>query len=118
MPFTTTQLAQAMHHNNLQTWADSAPENQAQYLANFQTHFNNVQNWIAQNGGPNPFGWDDVTGLHHNNGNQVVLVGPAQTAPFDDAFNQTRQYLGTQNFRLFQSAKAFQRLITVLIRLN
>ncbi|WP_157651885.1 hypothetical protein, partial [Burkholderia ubonensis] len=76
MPFTTTQLAQAMHHNNLQTWADSDLENQAQYLANFQTHFNNVQNWITQNGGPNPFGWDDVTGLHHNNGNQVVLVGP------------------------------------------
>jgi len=114
MPFTTNQLAAQMNHPNLATWAASTPTNQGPHLAAFTAYFNGLQTWITNNGGANPFGWDNVTGLTRANGQQVVLQGQGQTAPFNDAFNDTRTHLGTPGFRLFQAATACQHVLTVL----
>lgn len=114
MAFTTLQLAATMNDPNLATWANSTLQNQAQYLAAFTQYFNGVQTWITNNGGANPFGWDNVAGLTRPNGVQVVLNGPQQRAPFNDAFNDTRAHLGTPGFRLYQAAEACQRLINLL----
>lgn len=114
MPFTPAQLSNQMNNPNLQTWANSTLQNQAQYIAAYTTYFNGIQTWIDANGGNgNPFGWDNVIGLEVN-GVQVVLQGPAQRAPFNDAFNDVRAHIGAQGFRLFQAAGADQRLINVL----
>lgn len=119
MPFTTAQLAQQMNNPNLGTWAGSNPQNQAQYMAAYTNYFNGIQQWIDNNGGNgNPFGWDNVVGLTHQNNVQVVLQGPAQRAPFNDAFNDVRAYINNPNFRLFQAAQADQRLIGVLNRMG
>jgi hypothetical protein len=118
MPFTTLQLAQQMNNPNLAQWANSNPQNQAPHLVNFTNYFNNLQTWITNNGGANPFGWNDVTGLTLINGTPVVLQGPAQTAPFNDAFNDVRTHLNNPDFRLFQAAGAIQRLINVLQNMN
>lgn len=114
MPFTAAALATQMGNPNLATWAASTPQNQAAYLAAYTAYFNGIQQWITANGGANPFGWNNVTGLTKNNGTQVVLQGPAQTAPFNDAFNDVRAHIGQAGFRLFQAAEADQRLIRVL----
>ncbi|WP_028888890.1 hypothetical protein [Tenacibaculum ovolyticum] len=117
MPFTTVKLANQMINPNLQMWANSTPANQEQYLNAYLTYFNGLQTWITANGGGNPFGWNNVTGLTLPNGTQVVLQGPAQKAPFNDAFNDVRQHLNTPGFRLFQAAEADLRLIGVLNRM-
>ncbi len=114
MAFTTTQLATAMNEPNLVIWAASNPQNQQQYLQAFTTYFNNVQTWINANGGVGLFGFDNVVGLTYLNGNQVVLQGPQQRAPFNDAFNDVRTHLGNPNFRLFQAAQAQINLIGFL----
>ncbi|CAB3778171.1 hypothetical protein LMG28614_00558 [Paraburkholderia ultramafica] len=117
MPFDPAQLAAQMQNPNLATWANCDLNNQAQYIAAYTVYFNGIQTWIDQNGGDgNPFGWDNVNGLEVN-GLQVVLQGPAQKAPFNDAFNDVRAHLGQPGFRLFQAAEANQRLITVLSRM-
>lgn len=118
MPFTTAQLAAQMNDPNLPQWAASTPQNQGPFLTPFTNYFNGVQAWITAHGGANPFGWSNVTGLTHLNGTQVVLQGPAQRAPFDDAFDQVRAHLNSQNFRLFQAAEAAQRLIKVLTNMG
>jgi len=114
MAFTTLQLAATMNNPALQTWANSNLGNQAQYLAAFTAYFNGVQTWITNHGGANPFGWNNVNGLTTPNGQQVVLHGPQQTAPFNDAFNDVRAHLGTPGFRLFQAGAASINLIGVL----
>lgn len=114
MPFTTTQLAAQMNDPQLVQWANSNPQNQGPFLPAFTAYFNGLQVWITANGGVNPFGWQNVTGLTHVNGVQVVLQGPQQRAPFNDAFDDVRLYLNTPNFRLFQAAQAAQRLIAFL----
>lgn len=103
-----------MGNANLATWAGCKIPDQDQYLAAFTAHFAAVQAWITANGGADPFGWNNVAGLQLTNGQQVTLVGPPQTAPFNDAFNDVRTHLDTPGFRLFQAAEAFQRLIRVL----
>ncbi|MHC8371713.1 hypothetical protein ACYZT2_13095 [Pseudomonas sp. MDT1-85] len=120
MAFTTVQLAAQINNsrNDLQVWADSTLQNQGPMVPAFTAYFNNLQDWITQNGGANPFGWNDVTGLTYANGIQVVLQGPAQTAPFNDAFNDVRAHLGNPDFRLFQAAGASLRLINVLGQLG
>lgn len=122
MPFTTAQLATQINNNNanLQAWAATTWANQtgAQVLA-FTTYFNNLQVWIANNGGANPFGYGNVAGLRRvANGAQVMLQGPQQRAPFNDAFDDVRAHLGAPGFRLFQAAQAHQRLVTFLGILN
>ena len=114
MAFTTLQLADQMDDPALPTWAASDLNNQAQYIPAFTQYFNAVQTWITNNGGANPFGWNNVAGLTRPNGQQVVLQGPQQRAPFNDAFNDVRAYLMTPGFRLFQAAQAIQRLIRLL----
>lgn len=114
MAFTTAQLAAQLAHPNLATWAASTLANQGPLLAAFDAHFAAVQTWITANGGSDPFGWDDVQGLTHVSGAPVVLSGPQQTAPFNDAFNDVRTFRPTPGFRLFQAAEAMQRLIRVL----
>ena len=114
MPFTAVQLATQMNDPQLGQWADSDLQNQVPFLIPFTTYFAGVQAWITANGGANPFGWNDVRGLTDRNGAQVVLQGPQQRAPFNDAFEDVRTHLGTPNFRLFQAAQAIQRLIRVL----
>ncbi|TDN58903.1 hypothetical protein [Paraburkholderia sp. BL10I2N1] len=117
MPFDPAQLAAQMQDPNVATWAGCNLQNQAQYIAAYTAYFNGIQTWINQNGGDgNPFGWDNVNGLEVNQV-QVVLQGPAQRAPFNDAFNDVRAHLGQPEFRLFQAAEANQRLITVLSRM-
>ena len=118
MPFTTVALANQMNDPDLAAWAASTPANQGPDLPNFTAYFNNVQAWITNNGGANPFGWNNLGGLTHVNGNPVALPGPADRAPFNDAFNDTQAHIGTPGFHLFQAATAAQRLIRVLIRLN
>jgi hypothetical protein len=113
MAFTTAQLAAQMDDPNLATWAASTPATQAAFVAPFTVYFTGVQTWITANGGGNPFGWDDVSGMTRN-GLQVVLNGPQQRAPFNDAFNDVRQYLGNPGFWLFKAAENIQRLIRVL----
>lgn len=114
MPFTPAQLSAQMTNPNLQAWADSNPANQAGYIAAYTAYFNGIQTWIDNNGGDgNPFGWDNVNGLEVG-GVQVVLQGPQQRAPFNDAFNDVRTHLNTAGFRLFQAAEANQRLINFL----
>lgn len=98
MSFTTTQLAAQMNDPNLAAWAASNPQNQGPMLAAYTAYFNGIQWWIAENNGANPFGWDNVTGLTRPGGAQVVLVGPAQTAPFNDAFNDVRTHLKYARF--------------------
>lgn len=117
MPFTALELAATMSNPNLEAWADSTPQNQGQYLAAFTQYFNDVQTWIRNNNGADPFGWNNVAGLTNRHGVQVVLNGPQEHAPFNDAFNDTRAHLGTPGFRLFQAAKACQLLINVLTTL-
>jgi hypothetical protein len=117
MPFTTLQLARQMNNQNLAVWAASTPQNQGQFLADFRAYFDGLQKWIKANGGANPFGWNNVAGLTLPNGNPVVLQGPAQRAPFNDAFDDVRQHLNTPGFRLFQAAQAAQRLIIALNRM-
>lgn len=120
MAFTTTQLAAQITNsrNDLQLWANSTPQNQGPMVPAFTLYFNNLQTWITQNGGATPFGWDDVTGLTYPNGIQVVLQGPAQRAPFNDAFNEVRAHLGNPDFRLYQAAEASLRLINVLAQMG
>jgi len=118
MPFTAQQLATQMDDPNLGAWAASTPQTQAPLLPAFTAYFTGVQTWITNNGGANPFGWNNVAGLTNQNGQQVVLQGPAQNAPFNDAFNDVRAYLHSPTFRLFQAAEASQRLINVLRRLG
>lgn len=114
MPFSTHQLANQLNDPNLPAWAGSTLANQAPMIAPFTAYFNAVQNWITMNGGNGPaFGWNDVNGLQ-SGGVQVVLQGPQQRAPFNDAFDDTRAHLGQPTFRLFQSASAFQRLMALL----
>ncbi|WP_255989917.1 hypothetical protein [Chitinolyticbacter albus] len=114
MAFTTQELAQQMNHPNLANWANSSPRYQQPYLAGFAMYFSNLQDWITQHGGANPFGWEDVSGLTTPSGVAVVLHGPAQRAPFNAAFDDVRAYQNTPGFRLFQAAEAIQRLIRVL----
>jgi len=114
MAFTTVQLTQQVTDPRLDQWAASDPGNQGPSVPLFTTYFHGIQTWITAHGGANPFGWRNVTGLTRVNGAQVVLHGPAQTAPFNDAFDDTRAHLGTQGFRLFQAAEAMKRLIKVL----
>ncbi|MHC8327306.1 hypothetical protein [Pseudomonas sp. LB1P83] len=116
MAFTTAQLAARINSSrtDLELWAASTPQNQGPMVPAFTTYFNNLQTWITQNGGANPFGWNNVTGLTYANGTQVVLQGPAQTAPFNDAFNDVRAHLNNADFRLFQAAQASLTLINVL----
>ncbi len=114
MPFTTAQLADRMNHDQLVEWSNSAPHNQQEFLNGFTVYFNELQAWITQHGGANPFGWNAIAGLTHNNGVQVVLQGPQQRAPFNDAFNDVRMHLGNPDFRLFQAAEAIRRLIRFL----
>ncbi len=117
MPFTPAQLAAQMNNVNLAQWADSNPGNQAAFMPAYTAYFAGVQAWIDAHGGNQlPFGWDNVMGLQAH-GVQVVLLGPAQRAPFNDAFNDVRAHLGTPNFRLYQAAQAGQRLIGVLNRM-
>lgn len=114
MPFTPAQLATQMNNPGLAVWSASTLQNQAPLIAAYTAYFNGVQTWIDLNGGNGqPFGWNNVAGLQVN-GVQVVLQGPAQTAPFNDAFNDVRAHLGQPGFRLFQAAEAAQRLINVL----
>ena len=118
MPFTAAQLATQMNNAQLAAWAGTTPQTQTPVdVANFTAYFNGVQTWITNNGGANPFGWNNVTGLTRNNGVQVVLAGPADRAPFNDAFDDVRTHLATPGFRLFQGAEAAQRLIGVLNRM-
>lgn len=114
MSFTTLQLAAQMNNPALPVWAASNLNNQAQYMPAFIQYFNGVQTWITNNGGADPFGWDNVTGLTRPNGQQVVLLGPQQKAPFNDAFNDVRTHLTAGDLRLFQAAEAIQRLIRFL----
>jgi hypothetical protein len=118
MPFTANQLAQQLNDPRLVQWADSTPGNQGPSVPPFTVYFHGIQTWITAHGGANPFGWKNVTGLTRTDGTQVVLHGPQQTAPFNDAFDDVRTHLGTQGFRLFQAAEAMQRLIKVLGHLN
>ena len=114
MPFTTAQLAQRIATPSLDQWAASTPQNQDPFLPDFTAYFTGLQDWITQNGGANPFGWRDITGLTHTNGTQVVLPGPAQRAPFNDAFDDVRAHLDGPGFRLYQGAEALRRLVGVL----
>ena len=114
MPFTTAQLAAQVNNPQLSLWAGTNPGNQAPFLTAYTNYFNGLQNWITANGGANPFGWNNVAGLTRLNGVQVVLLGPAQRAPLNDAFEDVRAHLETPNFRLFQAAQADQRLIGAL----
>lgn len=117
MAFTPAQLAAQMANPNLATWASSTPANQAEFIPAYMAYFNGIQTWIDQNGGNGHlFGWDNVNGLEVN-GIQVGLQGPAQKAPFNDAFNDVRAHLGTPGFRLYQADEANQRLINVLNRM-
>ncbi len=120
MAFTTVQLAAQINNSrtDLQLWANSTLQNQGPMVPAFTTYFNNLQTWITQNGGANPFGWDNVTGLTYPNGIQVVLQGPAQKAPFNDAFNDVRAHLDKPDFRLFQAAQASLTLINVLAQMG
>jgi hypothetical protein len=116
--FTTIQLAQVMNDPNLVTWAATNPQNQGPFVPAFTNYFNGVQAWINANGGHGLFGWDNVIGLTYLNGQQVVLQGPQQRAPFNDAFNDVRAHLNTPGFRLYQAAEAQLRLINYLPRLT
>jgi hypothetical protein len=118
MPFTTAQLAVQMNDPNLILWAGSNLGDQGPMVPLYTAYFDNLQLWITNNGGANPFGWQNVAGLTHVNGNQVALQGPAQRAPFNDAFDDVRANLNNPGFRLFQAAEAAQRLINVLIRMG
>lgn len=118
MPFTGQQLATQMDDPNLGAWATSTLANQGPLLPAFTAYFTGVQAWITNNGGANPFGWNNIAGLTLQNGQQVVLQGPAQNAPFNDAFNDVRAHLPSPDFRLFQAGEAIQRLINVLRRLG
>jgi hypothetical protein len=118
MVFTTVQLANQMNVQNLMDWADSHPATQQPFLAGFTNYFNDLQTWITNNGGANPFSCTNIQGLTRVNGIQVVLPGPADRAPFNDAFDDVRTHLNTQEFRLFQAAQAIQRLIAVLHNMN
>jgi hypothetical protein len=119
MAFTDAALAAQLGNQNLATWAGSTPQNQEQYLAAFTTYFAGIQTWIdGQGGNGHPFGWDNVIGLTLLNGTQVVLQGPSQRAPFNDAFNDVRAHMGQPDFRLYQAAEALQRLIGVLNRMG
>lgn len=114
MPFTPAELSNQMENPNLGAWAASRLENQEDFIDAYTAYFNGIQAWIDANGGNNlPFGWDNVIGLEINQV-QVALLGPQQKAPFNDAFNDVRKFLGTQKFRLFQAAHANQLLIRVL----
>ncbi|SHI79063.1 hypothetical protein SAMN02745244_01061 [Tessaracoccus bendigoensis DSM 12906] len=120
MPFTPAQLAAQMQNPhpfpppNLATWSASTLANQAPMLAAYFAYWDGVQNWITLNGGNGaPFGWDNLIGLEKN-GQQVVLLGPQQTAPFNDAFNDVRTHRGSPGFRLFQASQAAERLIRFL----
>lgn len=118
MPFTTQELAERMNDPALATWATSNPQNQGPLLPDYTAYFHGVEQWIEERGGANPFGWRDVGGLTHANGEQVVLRGPAERAPFNDAFDDVRAYLGQPGFRVFQAAEAAGRLIGVLRRMG
>ena len=117
MPFTTVQLANRMNDPNLAEWAASTLQNQAQFLTAYGNYFNGIQAWINTNGGANPFGWQNLGGLTLPNGTPVVLQGPAQRAPFNDAFDDVRTHIASPTFRLFQAAEADLRLIAVLNRM-
>jgi hypothetical protein len=117
--FTTAQLVATLNHTDLNTWAATNLQNQAQHLNNFSAHFAAIQTWITQNGGDNPFGWDSYGGLTHNNLNPVNLTGNnGRISAFNDAFNDVRKFLNTPNFRLFQAAEAIIRLRQVLTHMN
>jgi hypothetical protein len=118
MAFTAQELATQMGNPNLATWADSNLQTQGAMLADYTAYFHGVEQWIQANGGANPFGWNDVTGLTQSTGVQVVLSGPAQRAPFNDAFDDVRTYLNQPGFRLYQAAGAAQRLVNVLSRMS
>lgn len=114
MSFTPAQLAAQLSNPDLQKWASSTLSSQTDLIPAFISYYNNIQPWINSNGGNgSPFGWDNLAGLE-SNGQQVSLNGPAQRAPFNDAFNDIRAHMGTPGFRLFQAATAIQRLIQVL----
>ena len=119
MPFTTAQLATQLNNPGLGVWAATTPATQGPAVAAFTLFFNNVQAWITANGGANPFGWNNVIGLTHVNGNQVVLVGPQGRAPFNDAFDDVRRFLANAAaFHLFKAAQNIQFLIRYLGRLG
>lgn len=120
MSFTTAQLANQIYQPSLDEWADTNLITQAPFLNAYIEHFNNLQAWINDCGGNGqPFGFNNVIGLMYvSNRQQVVLQGPQQRAPFNDAFDDVRAHLGTQGFRLFQAAQAAQRLIRFLAILN
>ncbi|MFJ7792867.1 hypothetical protein [Pseudomonas sp. NPDC096950] len=118
MAFTTAQLATQLNVRALSTWAASTPENQEPLLQGFTEYFTAVQTWITGNNGATPFGWNNLHGLTTRNGTQVVLQGPAQRAPFNDAFDDVRTHLMTPGFRLYQAGQAIVRLIGVLGRLG
>jgi hypothetical protein len=106
-----------MNDPQLPTWAQSTLQNQGPLVPAYTQYFTGLQGWITANGGANPFGWDDVSGLTYTNGQPVVLRGPADNAPFNDAFNDVRKHLNQPDFRLFQAAEAGERLIKVLDRM-
>lgn len=119
MSFTKAQLATQIHshQSDLQNWCNTNQLTQGPHLVHFIGFFNGLQTWITQQGGANPFGWDNAAGLTENNGIATDLSAPHNLGlkvVINDAFNDTRKFLNTPNFLLFKSAENFTYLCQAL----